>query len=242
MQAIPHQWHHLAQSFFEGQIEHLGLSDALLENQSLEALQQSLQTINQAIIKADSFGILRLSVQPDGHLKLAPSAAEAQLEMGILPLLLERKRFVLQRIQVLSDEQKLTHLQTWIAKIEDDTIRTNLAAELGELQQTTQANQQTFAHLDQAQRLLDEQIQRTIAQLRTQSSEPRSPTWLTLLHVLNRELAATTFGGILLFVIAIVHIVAVFNQIPFPDALNATFFIILGYLFGQSVHHRASKR
>ena len=85
-----------AQACFEPQLAELGLSRSQIETQSLEELRQSLESINEAIKNSQSFGVFSFRPQADASL-IITSKQRAQLEVGILPLLLDRKKLILER-------------------------------------------------------------------------------------------------------------------------------------------------
>ena len=86
---------------FEPQLKRLGLSVELIDLQDLDQLNLSLLKVNDAISHPESFGTLKIMISADAGLVLAKAPQEAHMEIGILPLLLERKSLILNRIRTL---------------------------------------------------------------------------------------------------------------------------------------------
>ena len=85
--------------FFEPQLRTLGLSVEQIEEQGLAQLEASLEVLNDAIANPDSFGKIRLSFAAGTGPIIVRSLSEAHIELGILPILLERKALILNRIR-----------------------------------------------------------------------------------------------------------------------------------------------
>src|ERR1022692_3748634 len=81
----------LMRSYFEPRLVALGLSADQLKTQSLDELNQSLVRLNDAIRNPESFGSLKMNL--DAGVGLVIARTSAQFEIGVLPLLLERKKF-----------------------------------------------------------------------------------------------------------------------------------------------------
>jgi hypothetical protein len=117
--------------FFEPQLRALGLGIDEIRQQRLDELYQSLERINDAIAHPESFGTLKLKAS----LTLLVSN-EAQLEVGVLPVLLERKRLILERISELRSEQKIDNLRDLVAQVADEHLKAVLEKEVVELEST----------------------------------------------------------------------------------------------------------
>ncbi len=93
----------IIRTVFEPQLIALGLSSEQIERQTREELEQSLERVNEAIHHPDSFGTLRLAADSMGGWYIAKGASDANVqEVNILPLLLERKKLILERLKSLS--------------------------------------------------------------------------------------------------------------------------------------------
>jgi hypothetical protein len=89
----------LVHQVFEPQLRSLGLTVGQIEKQDLAELEVSLDRLNEAIANADSFGKIRLEFTSDSNVLIKSGSTAAVIELGILPVLLERKAVVLDRIR-----------------------------------------------------------------------------------------------------------------------------------------------
>jgi hypothetical protein len=89
----------LVRQVFEPQLMSLGLAVKQIEDQDLGQLEASLDKLNEAIGSADSFGKIRLEFTADSGSVITSASTSATVELGILPLLLERKAIVLDRMR-----------------------------------------------------------------------------------------------------------------------------------------------
>ena len=102
-----------AEDFFEPQLSSLGLSVAAIENQDLEQLRSSLERVNDLIANPGQLGTFRLTASSGAVI----ARAETTLEVGALPLLLQRKRLILDRIAALGGEAQASSLRDLIAEV-----------------------------------------------------------------------------------------------------------------------------
>jgi hypothetical protein len=80
-----------ARTYFEPQLESIGLSAEQIEGQTLEELEVSLTNVNAAIQRPESFGSLQLSFPARGAVKfwvVEAGAPEGQISIGAFPVLL----------------------------------------------------------------------------------------------------------------------------------------------------------
>jgi hypothetical protein len=104
-----------ASEYFEPKLRSLKLGEDQISEQTLPELEQSLQTINDAMSRPEQFCTLRTRVTADGALIVAKATTESQIEIGILPILLRRKTLILERIKLLRPVDQLAHLKSEIA-------------------------------------------------------------------------------------------------------------------------------
>ena len=227
-----------ARFYFETQLRELGLSKTQIENQSLEQLRQSLETVNDAIKHPESFGTLSFKISAEVGAILTPTKSDAHFERGILQILLSRKRLILERIELLSADEKIESIQDLINKVSDEEVKVKLGQEIVNLRDEARHFREQAIEVEQEQTQEEFKIQTELARLKMELFERRSKVWFSLLE---RESAATILGGILLFIILITHVTAIFAKFPIPEILNNAFLIILGYFFGQSTKDRSSK-
>lgn len=111
-----------AQSFFEMQLQKLQLGEKHINDQTLEELERSLERINEAIQNPSAFGTIKLSVTADAGMIIAMAKSESHFEIGILPLLLERKKLILERLDSLKENVREQILSTKPSEIVADAI------------------------------------------------------------------------------------------------------------------------
>lgn len=105
--------------------------------QDQEELKLSLVTLDTLIGHPEQFGLFRFKAAvKSGTLisVMADNPNEAQFEIGILPLLLSRKRFVLDRLRELKGARGVQTLVDLVEQVPDETSREALRAELSSLQ------------------------------------------------------------------------------------------------------------
>jgi hypothetical protein len=224
-----------SQEFFEPQLEQLGFSKSQIENHSLTDLQLNLDSINEAIKHPESFGSLSFNVQADGRLYITKSKSDAHFEIGILPLLLDRKKLVLERIRVLSANEKIETIQDLVNNVEDEEVKKKIGKEIEGLRYESQRLREQSKEVEEGQSEERIKIQIDLARLNAEIFERRSKVWFSLLE---RESAATILGGVLLLIILVAHVTAIFSKFSIPEILNNAFLIILGYFFGQSTNKK----
>lgn len=227
-----------AQAYFEPQLTELGLSRSQIETQSLEELRQSLESINEAIKNPQSFGVFSFRAQADASLILS-SKQSAQLEVGILPLLLDRKKLLLERIKTLSSNEKIENIHDLINRVGDEEVKKYLEKELNSLKIESQQLREQSKEVEKEQNQERIRSQAELTRLSVEIFERRSKVWFSLLE---RESAATIIGGLMLMIIMFAQVAAIFwTKSELPEILNNAFLIILGYFFGQSTNKKEAR-
>jgi hypothetical protein len=226
-----------SKSQFESQLIRLELGKEQIESQTLPELEQSLERINDALKNPDSFGTVRLKLVADIGFVVAKTGAEANYEIGVVPILLERKKLIIDRIRQLRGEQKIETLNDEIKNVPQDKVRVKLEKQLEELKAESLRYNQQAKEIEQAR--LQEQLnsQEKMRRLEQEIAERKAKTWQSYFR---RELMATIVGSLLLLILAITQLIAMFKNIQTTEIVNNAFLIILGYFFGQTVS-RASK-
>ena len=214
----------------------IGLSADQVKNQSLDELNQSLDRLNDAINKPESFGFLRMNF--DAGVGLVIARTSAQVEIGILPLLLERKKLVVDRIADLRKAIKIDSLRGLIGAVPDEALKTRLQHEVSDLEESSRKLKQQSTEIERAQQELKASSDIEITRLRLEVFERRSKVWRSFLE---RESVATLVGGILLLVIGAAILVSMFLRLTISDIVSNTFLLILGYFFGQSTSKSSAK-
>lgn len=87
-----------AKQFFDPQLKKLGLTEDQIDQQSVEELRASLKRVEDALRHPEAFGVLKLAV---GSAAFFVARTEAHIEVGIVPILLERKQLIVKRLRAL---------------------------------------------------------------------------------------------------------------------------------------------
>lgn len=227
------------QAYFEAQLRELGLAKDQIEVQSLDELRQSLETVNEALKHPESFGTLTFKMSAEGSVLLTSSKSEAHFERGILQLLLSRKKLILERIRILSANEKIESIQDLINQVDDENVKFKLNQEVADLKDEAQRLREQSKEVEQEQTQEAIKTQTELERLKIELFERRSKVWFSLLE---RESAATILGGVLLLIIMVAHVTAIFSKFSIPEILNNAFLIILGYFFGQSTNDKPRRR
>jgi hypothetical protein len=216
------------------------LAEDQIRQQDLAELEISLQKVNDAIENPDSFGKLRIKVGAETGFIVANSATDYHFEVGILPLLLERKGQILDRIRALRPEQQLSELrEDVVASVDDPGARDRLIKTIdqrSEEQREARLNlDREQAHLDAARSEAQEREQRLKIEIR----ERRSAIYRSFLE---RESVASVVGAMLLLAFGATLIIAMFTHAATSVVITNAFLLILGYFFGQATTHDRARR
>lgn len=122
----------LRKLFFLPQLKPLGLTTQQISSQLPEELETSLLTVNDAIERADSFGVFRIKIDVSGFVVVATSD-EAHTNISILSLLLEAKKLILERLAEIRKQKPIDNLEELVIRVSDDSVRDRLSQELGKL-------------------------------------------------------------------------------------------------------------
>jgi len=117
-----------SQNQFESQLIRLELGKEQIQNQTLPELEQSLERVNDALQHPNSFGVSELKIGTS----VFGLGFESNYEMGVVPLLLERKKFILDRIRELKGEQKIENLHEEIKNVPESKLRVKLEKQIEE--------------------------------------------------------------------------------------------------------------
>lgn len=228
----------LVKTVFEPQLIALGLSEDQIGRQTQEELEQSLERVNEAIQHPDSFGRLGLNLSSAAGWYITSGDSDANVkEVNILPLLLERKKLILERLRGLHIDEELAKAQkaTRNATLDDvgedekrraEEWEANLKKQQEQLQKSAEAQKMEELKANLARAELQAR-----AEIEMKKARARSEIWLSFLA---RESVATIVGGFLLILIIIILLIAMFFKLATPDIINNSFLVILGYFFGQA--------
>jgi predicted nucleotide-binding protein len=177
-----------ARLFHEPHLAAQGLSENTINDQTLQQLQDSLAKVDIIISHPEQFGFFRIKVTAEGTSILVKNQAEAQIEIGILPLLLQRKQLIIERIKELSGGRKIQSLQELIEHVSDEAVRSRLSEELKTL---IQHNQDLTEKAKAAAREAEQLRERDLREVREQMLRVGSGIFLVHGHdeVLKLEVA-----------------------------------------------------
>jgi len=225
---------------FEPQLARLGLSVEQIERQGLDELNQSLIKVNDAISHPDSFGTLKLMFSADAGVLMTTARQEAHMEIGILPLLLERKSLILSRIKNLVGEQRIESLKDLVGTVADPQLRDKIESELSVLAEQSRRLAEQESAVAQAQAAQIASRDEALAKLRAELFERRLRAWTGFFA---KESMATYVGAFLLIVLTFVQVVAMFLGASYKsEIISNAFLLLLGYFFGQSVARAAPRQ
>ncbi|MBV9771456.1 MAG: hypothetical protein JOZ32_17930 [Bryobacterales bacterium] len=222
----------LIQAHFEPQLERIGLSAHQIERQSLDELNESLVRVNDAISHPDGFGTLNIKMTANAGLLVATARQEAHMEISILPLLLERKSLILNRIKSLVGEKRVAGLNDLVATVADPELRTKIESELSVLAEQSRRLAEQESAVAQAQAEQITKRDEALAKLRADLFDRRLQS---IKDFFARESMATYIGAFILLVLTFVQVSAMFTATRYTsEIVNNAFLLILGYFFGQS--------
>jgi hypothetical protein len=237
---------------FEPQLIALGLDKRQIEIQDLSELYNSLEIVNDAIQRASDFGLLKIEVCAEaGFIVTKVSSAESHFKIGILPLLLESKKFIIERIKRLEAEAEISELKEKEKVTVDKDDRIEYEKKVQELQLVIENLENNRIkgeeQLNQAEQALKEaqsaakqqELEERKERFRLESWERRTRLFQSFLEC---ESVATIVGGLLLIIVTLFLIVFTFLDTKALDILSNAFLVILGYFFGQSVGKQAKYR
>jgi hypothetical protein len=222
----------LARDFFEPQLRRLGLADDQIGAQDLAQLEASLEKVNDAIANPDAFGKLQIAFTAQGHVFIAQANTEHHLELGILPLLLERKGQILDRIKVLRPVQQLSELREDVAAaVNDVEAREQLIETIDRRFEEQRASLEELDRQKGEVETAQAAARERELQLQIQIRERRAAIYKSFLE---RESVAGVVGAVLMLGLALTLIIGMFVRLAAPAVIANAFLLILGYFFGQA--------
>lgn len=226
-------------TFFEPQLIALGLSsDQIGRRQTKDELEQSLERVNEAIQHPSSFGTLRLKMTADRGWTIGRTNFDSNVEeVNILPLLLERKKLILDHLRNLRINEEFSEVQNATKSPEQKGLAEEEGHQLKELEANLKKQQDQLRESAEAQKLEELKANLALADLQARAeidmkkAKARSEIWQLWLA---RESVASIVGGSLLVLITIILLIAMFFKLAIPEIISNSFLVILGYFFGQA--------
>ncbi|MGW2563091.1 hypothetical protein ACWCXB_28415 [Streptomyces sp. NPDC001514] len=223
------------EDFYDPVLSVIGLTEQQIQSLDLPGLQEALTRVNDAIANPDQFPKVELAARAGKVVgMLADSTMSAS--MGVLPLLLQRKRLILERISDLRSQEKIGGLRELIDRIPDEDTKRELGERLDALERSASESEHLARDAADEQSELQFQRERELQLLKIQLSERR---WKLRSAQLARESMAPMIGALLLVGLAVTLVVAMFAKVEVSALVSNSFLIILGYFFGQSSEPRS---
>ncbi|MFI0895221.1 hypothetical protein [Streptomyces sp. NPDC020983] len=213
-----------ARSFFEPQLRLMNLGHTQIEAQNLNQLKESLDRINLAIANPGQFGALGIKFSAGVGAVVARASAGGTITVGVLPILVERKRLVLDRIRTLVPQEQL---EDFLATIEEKVKDPEVRQELTSLLSGYVSEQRLIAQ--EAEHVAGSELDLALHDI-----EIRERKWRLRKSLLEKEPVAVLVGGLLISVLTIAMVVGMFLHTPAPEILTNAFLLILGFFFGQT--------
>ena len=149
-----------------------------------------------------------------------------------LPILLERKSLILDRIRELRPQEQLINLRADVTEnVDDPQAREQL---LDIINHRFEEEREARENLDRERaKTENERVDAWEREQRVQI-EIRERRWAIYHSVIERESLASIIGAILLLALAAVLVVGMFTHTTPPEVITNAFLLVLGYFFGQT--------
>jgi len=213
----------------DSQLTDLGLSKAQISQQSIKKLKQSLNRIDGFIARPESFLKQKFSDTIN---------SETDFKLFILPILLERRIFVLRTFDDLVGKIKNDELRSISKRISDTDAKSSIEQIFDDLQLKDSILKKEYQKIEKLRRSIYSEQQKFSSNFK-ELTETRDKTSN---YFRSSEFMTTLIMGTLLILTIFLNAIAPFVNIKVPDILNSTFFIILGFFFGQRIGKLASLR
>jgi hypothetical protein len=221
----------VVEAYFEAQLREMGLSKTQIESASLEELGRSLEAADKAIENVDGFDTVPISFGVQGGKLQAVLSRpdEANLWLSVAPLVLARRRMIVDRIDKLADVQAKRALEAIASSgagaVDEETRHAAEEALAGkEVADAVDAEKHGDPFAAYWEQVRIAELELKVARGRTEIRQ----SWF------SRETVAAIVGGVLLIALAVTLIVAMFLGIEPAEVVTNAFLLILGYFFGQA--------
>jgi len=227
-----------AERYYEPQLKALGLGKEEIKHQTLQDLERSLQKVDEAIAKKESFGSVRLKASADGQIVV--SSTNEGIETNIGPTLLARKALIVERIRQLRTIEGVGTLRNLVEANVAEPAKTKLIEKIETVEREASEWREKAREIDDAQKKEKMKIDAELLRMDAEGKlfERRAAVWQTLL---GRESVASVVGSILLVVIATALLVAMFIGTQTTEIVGNAFLVLLGYFFGQTSGRKSSE-
>ena len=216
----------VTKTFFDPRLIEIGLGEEQIATATVPQLKGALERVNDCIANPQSFGVLRLKLTASGFLVVS---TEAHMEVGILPLLLLRKKLILERLSHLAATSGATEEPMAATASADHVDRDKKNVKESEAESEVEKWREQALAADDARRKA--QLAQEAELARIEVFERRSRVWQKFLE---RQSVATIVGAILLIAIFAFIVASSTTGTAVPELISNAFLVILGYFFGQA--------
>lgn len=225
-----------AQKYYEPQLKALGLGKEEIQNQTIQELESSLATVDEALSRRETFGTIRLKVMADGGIVV--SSTDEGFLTNIGPTLLTRKALIVQRIRQLKSIEEVGTLRGLVEAHVADPVRATILEKIDNAEKEANEWRQKAREIEDAQRQEKLKVDAELLRMEAEGKlfEKRAMVWQSLLA---RESVASVVGSILLLLIAIALLVAMFVGTETTEIVGNAFLVLLGYFFGQTTSRKS---
>jgi hypothetical protein len=207
----------------ESRLVALGLGKDQISTQNLKELRQSLHRVDGWIANPGSF--LKLELREIVH-------SETYFKLNIVPILIERKKLILDYVDELVSERKIKNIRQLVKQVSNKNVSASIVKILDELQTKNSLLKREYQKLEDMRLNINYEKQQKFTHISEELTERKNGTRK---YLQNRESMTTLMMAILLILITLSIAIAPFVNIQVPDILNNTFLIILGFFFGQTI-------
>ena len=225
-----------AERLYAQRLRDLGLTIDAIDRQSLDELKDSLDRVDEALRDQHAFEqVVAVPTRSHSGVVTATStgSSDSSFLVSIGPLLLDRRRRIVERIRELADQPAKALLE----RLASDTVA---SVDEGLKEAAVRALEQMQSGREAAQQELGLDSNHAVQKEQLELYAMKAKIWQGFLA---RESVATIVGGLLLLGLAGALLVAMFVEKPTLPVITNAFLIILGYFFGHStVRERAETR
>ena len=226
-------------------LRNLRLTGEAIAAQNLEELEASLDRVNDAIAHSTEFGTFsfELTMRSGKIFLVASAGAQAVVTVSILPLLLDAKTLIVDRIREIRPREQLNSLRNEVVQVVENPAERERINQLFEERQQANAERQRQAAHEAVQNAmrearlsqeLREKQERLNLEIMARRSEIRR-------SYLSRDTVAGAIGPILLLLLGISLIIAMFVHTTVSGTVSDSFLLILGYFFGNAATQKSAR-
>lgn len=220
-----------AERYYEPQLKSVGLGKDDIQSQTLPDLEKSLQKVDDAILRKDTFGTVRFKATPDGQIVV--STTDEGIETSIGPTLLARKALIVERMRQLRTIEDVGSLRNIVEANVAEPAKAKIIEKIEKVEREASEWREKVQEIEDAQKEEKLKLDAELVRMEAEGKlfERRAAVWQTFLA---RESVASVVGSILLLVIAMGLLIAMFTGIQTTEIVGNAFLVLLGYFFGKT--------